>query len=118
MEKPWVSYVFGATLSTQWVYFLVPHDKNNGLGLEIPKNWPEAIGELPLEALTEINPDYIFIANAEDEAYMAELNKNSVWNSLTAVKEGHLYSIDISALSGGALAAKYGVQVVLDALSE
>jgi iron complex transport system substrate-binding protein len=94
------------------------YDINNGLGLEIPKDWPEAIGELPLEALTEINPDYIFIANAEDEAYMAELNKNSVWNSLTAVKEDHLYSIDISALSGGALAAKYGVQVVLDTLSE
>ncbi|WOO34511.1 hypothetical protein R2R35_11860 [Anaerocolumna sp. AGMB13020] len=49
---------------------------------------------------------------------MEELNKKYVWKSLTAVKEGHVYSIDLFALSGGALAAKYGVQLVSDALSE
>lgn len=110
----WSNTIYSMGVSSCAAYY----DKDNGLGLEIPTDWPEEIGELPLEALTEINPDYIFISNAEDEAYMAELNKNSVWKSLTAVKEGHVYSIDISALSGGALAAKYGVQVVSDALSE
>lgn len=89
----------------------------NGLGLNIPKDWPKEIGAISLEALTQMNPDYIFISSIEDEAYMKELETNEVWNSLTAVKENQVYTIDLSALSGGALASKYGVEVILEALT-
>ena len=110
----WSKTIYSMGVATCAAYY----DESNGLGLEIPQGWPEEIGELSLEALTEMNPDYIFISSSEDEAYMEELGKNSVWNSLKAVKEGQVYSIDLSALSGGALASKYGVQVVSDALAE
>lgn len=92
------------------------YDKENGLGLEIPTGWPQEIGALSLESLAQINPDYIFLSSSEDEAYLEDLRNNAVWNTLTAVKEEHVYSIDISGLSGGALAAKYGIQVVEDNL--
>ncbi len=110
----WSKTIYSMGVSTCAAYY----DDDKGLGLEIPQGWPEQIGELSLESLTEINPDYIFISTSEDEDYMDELSQNSVWNNLTAVKEGHVYSIDISALSGGSLASKYGIQVIIDALAE
>jgi iron complex transport system substrate-binding protein len=109
----WSKTVYSMGISACAAYY----DRDNGLGLGIPEGWPEEIGELSLEALTETDPDYIFVSSIEDEAYMEELGGNSVWNSLTAVREGHVYTIDLSALSGGALAAQYGVSVVYDALS-
>lgn len=110
----WSKTIYSMGVATCAAYY----DETNGLGLEIPQGWPEEIGGLSLEALTDINPDYIFISSSEDEAYLEELGKNSVWNSLTAVKEDHVYSIDLSGLSGGSLAAKYGIQIVLEALGE
>jgi iron complex transport system substrate-binding protein len=110
----WSNTIYSMGIETCAAYY----DEDNGLGLSTPENWPEEIGALSLEALTQINPDYIFISISEDEAYMEELKSNAVWNSLTAVKEGHVYPIDISALSGGALASKYGIEVVAKALTE
>lgn len=110
----WSKTIYSMGVETCAAYY----DEDKGLGLAIPEEWPEEIGGLSLEALTEINPDYIFISSTEDEVYMEELSKNAVWNSLTAVKEGHVYPIDLSALSGGALASKYGIEVVVEALSE
>ncbi len=94
------------------------YDTEKGLGLTVPQGWAEEGAELSLEGLSEINPDYLFVSGGEDQEYMDELSKNSVWNSLTAVKEGHVYPIDLSGLTGGPLATKYGVQTVLDALAE
>ena len=110
----WSKTIYSMGVATCAAYY----DEETGLGLDMPQGWPEQIGELSLESLTEMNPDYIFISTSEDEAYLDELGKNSVWNTLIAVKEGHVYPVDLSGLSGGALAAKYGVQVVLDALGE
>lgn len=109
----WSKNIYSMGIETCAAYY----DKEKGLGLEIPKDWPKEIGAISLEALTNMNPDYIFISTSEDESYMKDLSENAVWNSLTAVKEGHVYTIDISALSGGALASKYGIEVVTEALS-
>lgn len=94
------------------------YDPEKGLGLTIPEGWAEETGEISLEVFSEMNPDYLFVSGGEDQAYMDELNKNSVWSALTAVKEGHVYAIDLSGLTGGPLATKYGVQTVLDALTD
>lgn len=94
------------------------YDTDKGLGLTVPDNWAEETGTISLEAFSEINPDYIFISSSEGQKYFEELEKNSVWNSLTAVKENHVFSIDTSGLTGGPLATKYGVQTVLDALTK
>ncbi len=110
----WSKTVYSMGKSTCAAYY----DEDNGLGLQAPEGWPDEIGELSLEALAEMNPEYIFISTSEDETYMQELSKNTVWNNLTAVKEGHVYTIDLSALSGGALAAQYGVQVVSESLTK
>ncbi len=110
----WSKTVYSMGISTCAAYY----DNDNGLGLLAPEGWTDEIGELSLEALAEMNPEYIFISTSEDETYMQELSKNTVWNNLTAVKEGHVYTIDLSALSGGALAAQYGVQVVSESLTK
>lgn len=110
----WSKTIYSMGIDTCAAYY----DGADGLGLTIPRGYPQEIGELSLESLTELNPDYIFISTSEDEAYMGELGKNSVWNALTAVKEGHIYPMGLSGLAGGPLAAKYGIQVILDALAK
>ncbi|HCA30296.1 MAG TPA: hypothetical protein DEP23_12390 [Ruminococcaceae bacterium] len=94
------------------------YDKEHGLGLPLPQNMPEDnTGELTLEALAELNPEYIFLSSKNaDSDYLDELSKNSVWNALTAVKGNHVYQIDDSGITGSALSVRYGVQIVLDAL--
>jgi iron complex transport system substrate-binding protein len=93
------------------------YDKENGLGLSSPLNWPTERSTLSLEAFSEFDPDYIFMSGADQE-FMDELSGNSVWNALTAVKNGRVFSIDLSALTGGPLAMQYGVQTVLGALTK
>lgn len=94
------------------------YNAEKGLGLTVPDHWAKETGSISLEAFSEINPDYIFISGSENQTYMEELNNNSVWSSLTAVKEDHVYPMDLSGLTGGPLATKYGVQTVLDALTK
>jgi iron complex transport system substrate-binding protein len=113
----------GFTRAVQKSLFALPatelsfyYDAEEGLGLTMPENWFEEQGKASLESFAEINPDYLFIA-IEDQAYMEELKSNSVWNSLTAVKEGHVYLIDVSELASNPLARRSGLQTVLDALT-
>lgn len=92
------------------------YDKENGLGLSSPLNWPTKRSTLSLEAFSEFDPDYIFLSGADQE-FMDELSANSVWKLFTAVKNNHVFSIDLSALTGGPLAMRYGVQTVIDTLT-
>lgn len=119
-----ITVTVGFTRAVQKSLFALPidqlsvyYDSEIGIGLTVPQNWFEEMGAASLERFSETNPDYLFISGWEDSDYMKELESNSVWNSLTAVKEGHVYPIDVSELTGGPLAVKYGVQTVLDALA-
>ena len=70
----------------------------NDMGLAKPEGMPEQTDiSLPVvtyEGLASIKADYIFlIATAED---LVQLESNAIWNSLPAVKEGHVVVLDSS----------------------
>lgn len=94
------------------------YDVEKGLGLHAPKDLPTDVStqSISLEGLSEYNPDVIVAEFSEE--YLKELEKNSVWNALTAIKEGYVVNIDTSGLTGSILGTKYVAQVMLDSLSK
>ncbi|GED70893.1 hypothetical protein BRE01_45950 [Brevibacillus reuszeri] len=44
------------------------------------------------------------------------INQSNVWNNLNAVKKGHVYLMDSSAITGGPLAIEYALQNITGAL--
>jgi iron complex transport system substrate-binding protein len=101
------------------------YDANVGLGLTPPKGYPALHGEnniYTLEGLSGMNPDYLFIwddaTSSTEENALAELKNNPVWNTMTAVKNGHVFTLDRSAFSGGPLGVEYGVKSVLEKMTK
>ncbi len=68
------------------------------MGLAKPEGMPEQTDiSLPVvtyEGLAAIKADYIFLIATDED--LAELEKNSIWNSLPAVKEGHVVVLGAS----------------------
>lgn len=68
------------------------------LGLAKPEGMPEqsdiSLPVVTYEGLASINTDYIFLIATE--ADLAELENNAIWNSLPAVKEGHVVVLEAS----------------------
>ncbi len=99
------------------------YNEEAGLGLKAPEGYlDQGRTTISLEGVSEFNPDYIFIYdNAGDdgeELNLEELNSSSsVWNSLEAVKNEHVYLIDRSAFSGGPMSISYGVDAILESLN-
>ncbi len=102
------------------------YDKDTGLGLNAPVGYPEGDGtghseNFTLEGLATLNPDYIFVrgdsASDTEEKQLEELSANSVWSSLSAVKNGKVFILDRSAFSGGPIAVEYGLNTVIEVLS-
>ncbi|MEA5025313.1 Fe(3+)-citrate-binding protein YfmC [bioreactor metagenome] len=90
-----------------------------GIGLKSPYEKP---GQLSLESLADLNPDFIIlydeITNTVDEDKLADLNANSsVWQSLTAVKAGQVIPVDRSAFSGGPLGMEIGIRALVEGLT-
>lgn len=103
-------------------YFSQFYGSESGLGLTAPEGYSdETGGTVTLEGLTELNPDHIFymsdIAGNYKEVY-DQLSLNSVWNSITAVKNGNVHFLDQGAVSGGALAVRYGIDTAFEALNK
>lgn len=103
-------------------YFSQFYNSDSGLGLSAPAGYTnDTGGTASLEGLAELNPDHIFYMSDTAGNYKTvyeEMSDNSVWNSLKAVKNGHVYFIDQGAISGGALAARYGIDTVFEALNK
>jgi iron complex transport system substrate-binding protein len=98
------------------------YSKEAGLGLNAPAGYLEKSRQVvSLEGLAEFDPDYLFLydnaLNTVDEGFVAELEKNSVWNSLKSVKNGNVHLLDRSAFSGGPVAIEYGVDAIIKALN-
>ncbi|UFJ40710.1 ABC transporter substrate-binding protein [Brevibacillus humidisoli] len=75
------------------------------------KDW----GEISLEGVADIDPDYIFLG--EDftnsaEVRLEELDKNEVWNNLEAVKNGHLFVIDTEIVGPLAMGQAKDLEVI------
>lgn len=68
------------------------------MGLAKPQGMPEQTDiSLPVvtyEGLAAIQADYIFLIATDED--LAELEKNAIWNSLPAVKEGHVVVLGAS----------------------
>lgn len=68
------------------------------MGLAKPEGMPEQTDiSLPVvtyEGLAAIQSDYIFLIATDED--LAELEKNAIWNSLPAVKEGHVVVLGAS----------------------
>lgn len=95
------------------------YDDKTGLGLNLPEGYTtsETYEQISLEAIVEMNPDYIFL-NIFDgsEALYEALQKNSVWQSLKAVQDGHVFILDGGGHACSPLATLYTVNFITDAL--
>lgn len=101
-------------------------DKENGLGLRPPDGYPAKGEVVSLEGIAALNPDYIFLfgslgseANGYKQRYLSvETQASSVWQSLTAVKNGHVYHLDAAVRAAGPLSIKLGIQTIVRSMTE
>ena len=98
-----------------------PFYGEDGLGLNTPEGLPNIWWEQSsLEALTVLNPDHIFI-RATQEQYdkeIASMSDSSVWNSLTAVKNGQVYRLEEALFSSGPLGVTLFVDYAVEKLAK
>lgn len=91
----------------------------NDMGLAMPENLPEQDSiELPmvdLEALTEIESDYILILASDEQR--AEFESSSVFNSMETVQNGNVIWVSLSPYFNQAY-SPYGKYQLLDELQE
>ncbi|MDR1205600.1 MAG: ABC transporter substrate-binding protein [Peptococcaceae bacterium] len=109
------------------VYYWMPdyiYNPEGGLGITGALSKPDGIAAgavASYEGFADANPDYIFFyedaLNENDEAVQKSLEGNPLWESLDAVKSGHIYILDRSAFSGGPLAMELGVKTILNAMA-
>lgn len=95
------------------------YDKETGLGLNVPEGYTtsENYEQISMEAIVQMNPDYIFVNVFDgDEALLEALEQNSVWQSLKAVQEDHVYRLDGGGHAPSALATVYTVNFITNAL--
>lgn len=95
------------------------YDKETGLGLNTPEGYTTSTNYEPvsMEAFVAMNPDYIFVNVFDgDEAIFEELSSNTVWQSLKAVKEGHVVRLDGAGHSPSGLSTVYTVDTIIDTL--
>lgn len=97
-----------------------------GLGLTAPQAYTELTDysqAISLESIAaDYDPDHIFIImdNVDGDAaeYIGQLERSSVWNNLSAVKNGNVYKIDRSIFGFNApIATQFGVKFVVSTLT-
>ena len=89
------------------------------VGLKVPDNL-EA-GMVTLEGLVELNPDHIFLidfANNPVADQLKEMEKDSVWNSLTAVKNGNVHIIDNCIVYPNPISLSYGIDAIVSEMTK
>ncbi len=94
----------------------------DGLGLTRMPNL-DATGQLSLESLADLNPYHLFIINNWQVPVAGgvkeALKDSAVWNSMQAVKNGHVYYLEDPSLPGPMALAKIdGIEYIMDALRQ
>lgn len=92
------------------------YDAEKGLGLTLYDGYPEAWEQITLEGVVAVNPDYILLhAESKDEydEFVAGMSQEGAWNSLKAVKNGHVIYLNISVWSGSPRAIELAAQNIL-----
>ncbi len=98
----------------------------SGLALSPPagfEQWTDRSAALSLEALAEYNPDHIFLllnhGDKTAEAYLEELKSNTVWATISAVKNDNIYVTDRSIFAFNApISTQYGAAFLAEKLAE
>lgn len=96
------------------------YDKATGLGLNVPEGYTTSTNyeQISMEAIVKMNPDYIFVNVFDgDEALLEALESNTVWKSLKAVQNGHVYRLDGGGHAPSGLATLYTVNFITDTLT-
>ncbi len=101
-------------------------DKKNGLGLTPPNGYPKTQETISLEGVAAMNPDYIFLcgttgtkANGYKQSHLsAGTQASSVWKSLKAVKNGHVYYLDAAVRPAGPLGIKLGIETIVASMTK
>jgi len=85
------------------------YDQEKGLGMKSPGKYKLDGDIVSLEGVTLLDPDYIFIIeHVEDfDNVVGEMNKSNVWKSLKAVKNNHVFPLDVSISTQGPLAIEH-----------
>jgi iron complex transport system substrate-binding protein len=96
------------------------YDPTLGLGFTAPTGYPEfgaGYQQVPLETLAEMNPDILFLAVFDgDEAIAEELQSNPVWQTIQAVKDGMVFTLDGTAHSTSIVSTEYTASKMVDFL--
>ncbi|WP_255679491.1 hypothetical protein [Brevibacillus humidisoli] len=66
-----------------------------------------------------MNPDYMFVADIGGSSknvdkYLKNMESDSVWNSLDAIRNGRMYALDSSIAAGGPLGIELGVKTIME----
>jgi iron complex transport system substrate-binding protein len=87
-----------------------------GFGLPAPKGYPEDSQVISLEALSQMNPDYIIFQHDIEVAKASVKEKESlqVWKSLEAVKKGHVLFLDNSLNTASVLAVRLAAEKLME----
>lgn len=101
--------------------YFAPGTKNtmyyiaDGFGLQPPKGYPEDSQTISLEALSQMNPDYIIFQHDIQTAKASVKEKESlhVWNSLTAVQNGQVLFFDSSLNTASVLAVRLAAEKLM-----
>jgi len=99
--------------------YTLAFDKEKGLGLTPDAAFTGTNNEFTaFEGISTIQADHIFLIGdiTNKEVLMNDLKQSNVWNNLNAVKKGHVYLMDNSAITGGPLAIEYALQNITTAL--
>ena len=77
-------------------------------GLTRPTGYPDDYQAMSLEAVAEMDPDYIVFQDSAEraQAFVAAQQAFAVWHSLKAVKNGHVFYFNDSLNSFGPLAMR------------
>ncbi|KQO10680.1 iron-siderophore ABC transporter substrate-binding protein [Paenibacillus sp. Leaf72] len=84
------------------------YNETTGFGLLVPKGYPADNDVLSVEALSDMNPDYIIFQHdiAVAKAAVKQNESLAVWQSLEAVKNNHVLYFDNSLNTGSVLAVR------------
>lgn len=96
------------------------HDIDDGFGMNTPIGYPKEAGNISLEALLEMNPDYIFFQDDEDlcRQTVLDLEISNVWKSISAVEQNNIGYLDISLNTGSPLAIRLASEQIIDFLGK
>jgi iron complex transport system substrate-binding protein len=107
---------FVALGSSNTIYY----NENDGFNLSIPNGYPENSEVISLEALSQMNPDYIIFRHFPQvvNSTIEKQESSPVWQSLNAVKNNNILFFDDSLNSESPVALQIAAKSLTKAMSK